>query len=115
MTKKPILNNILIGLSNGICLRAGKGQGYQNYNCLNKPGEKVGEGIYSSPKLSVAMGYSNGIDVNGVKYHLVFQCRINPAALKECTKDGIWVVNDALDIRPYAILLIKSGDVGKIR
>jgi hypothetical protein len=56
----------------------------------------------------VLSGYINQSD----EYGLIFQCRVNPKAIKICNSDNIWVVNDSKDIRPYGIILV---DIKKVK
>ena len=33
------------------------------------------------------------------------QCRVKPTAIRVCSRNPYWVINDPKDIRPYGILL----------
>ena len=68
--------------------------------------QKVGDGVYVSPKVSIAEEYSNEFD----NYRCMFMCRINPEKFRTCddTNREYWVVNSSEeDIRPYRLLIKK--------
>ena len=48
----------MLGLDRGEMLVAGLGQGYEDENAVNKPTEKIGQGIYSSPHFQVCFHYT---------------------------------------------------------
>ena len=60
----------------------------------------MAEGYASEARLSV------GKKKNELDKLIVFQCRVNPKAIRECpgTKNEYWVIHDPKDIRPYGIL-----------
>ena len=65
--------------------------------------EKVGIGIYVTPKIKIAEDYS----VANNNYKCIFMCRINPTKFRTCDFD-YWVVNpEDTDIRPYRLLIKK--------
>ena len=103
------MNSIMSGLDNGSMLIAGSGQAYSSSNSLNHPNTLVGRGIYCSPHIQVCIGgYSgNGVQVGNERYYLVFQCRVNPKAIKVCSNHEYWVLNQPKDIRPYGVILVK--------
>lgn len=90
-TKQDALLPILL---NG--LKAGSRQAYS---------DEVGSGIYCTPNLSVAIGYSSVEQVGSHKVRFVLQCRVRPAAIKKCSKANYWVINKTEDMRPYGILV----------
>ncbi len=81
--------------------------------------EKFGRGVYSSPSVEVADGYSRTFDYDGQQYRTVLQNRVNPASdhlvrhANTGDKDEYWVspLNDPSkgvhDVRPYNILIRK--------
>jgi hypothetical protein len=91
-------------------LKPGPGQAYDKHNAKNKPhNENIGKGVYLTPHIQDAFYYIDHSD----EYGLIFQCRVNPKAIKViCDSDYNWVVNDTKDIRPYGIILI---DIKKIK
>ena len=72
-------------------------------------GQKVGEGVYCTPTISTAEGYSGVSNINGQNYKTVIMVRVNPKLIRHCTDSGdYWVVNGTTDeIRPYRILYKK--------
>lgn len=48
------------------------------------------------------------VEVNGQKYALVFQCRIDPKKLKITPQEEYLMANKFCDIRPYGIILVKE-------
>ena len=86
--------------------KAGKGQEHENCEDQYHPGNKVGEGVYCTPNIKTAEGYSGISKINGISYKTVLMVRVKPSAIRGC-KDSIdyWVVNGTTDeIRPYRIL-----------
>ena len=80
----------------------------------NFPGKKVGVGVYCTPNIETAAGYSEVFTGNdGKKYKLVFQARVKPSAIVRC-KDidssapkDYWYIKDKKDIRCYSICVKK--------
>ena len=87
--------------------KAGGGQVHQNYDDLNHPGQKVGVGVYCSPKITEAEGYGDK-DSN---YKVVFMCRVNPKTVRISSNyPDYWVVDGTSnDIRPYRLLIKKKN------
>ena len=87
--------------------KAGGGQVHQNYDDLNHPGQKVGVGVYCSPKVTEAEGYGDK-DNN---YKVVFMCRVNPDTVRISSNyPDYWVVDGTSnDIRPYRLLIKKKN------
>lgn len=117
---KGILNPI------GIGLRPGKVQKYQlseNYNILsNNEYIRCGKGVYLTPKIEEAEGYSrSGIKIKGKNYYLVFMCRVNPKKVRiPINRKEYWIVSGGYErersyikpideVRPYRVLLKKIG------
>jgi len=48
------------------------------------------------------------VEINGNKYCLVFQCRVNPKEVKITEEEEYWMVNQFCHIRPYGIILVKK-------
>ena len=86
--------------------KAGGGQAHQNYDDLNHPGQKVGVGVYCSPKITEAEGYGDK-DAN---YIVAFMCRVNPKTVRISSNyPDYWVVDGTSnDIRPYRLLIKKK-------
>ncbi len=91
-------------------LKPGAGQGYSSYDDVKHPGNKVGIGVYCSPKPSVMEGYAGIIEVNGHKYKVAFMLRVKPDKIRYSNPD-IWVLNagngDFSEMRPYRFLIKK--------
>ena len=69
-------------------------------------GQLVKEGVYCTPNIKVAEGFSGISYINGKSYKTVLMVRVNPKSIRgcKCMKD-YWVVNGTNDeIRPYRIL-----------
>ncbi len=88
-------------------LKAGERQLYEDDDDLNHPGQKVGQGVYVTPDISIAEGYAENIN----NYKCVFMCRINPKTMREPkSKRNFWVVSgNSNDIRPYRLLIKYVG------
>ena len=102
------MQSIMKGLDKGEMLRAGRNQAYRNECAINKPKEKVGKGVYLSPHFQTCFPYTKPFEVEGSKYRLMMQCRVDPTKIKVCSVEDFWVLNESADIRPYGILLIKE-------
>ena len=87
--------------------KAGGGQAHQDYDDLNHPGQKVGIGVYCTPKITEAEGYGNK-DNN---YIVAFMCRVNPKTVRISSNyPDYWVVDGTSnDIRPYRLLIKKNN------
>ena len=94
-----------------------------NINPLNKfIYQIIGEGVYFTPDINEAKGYTSPIPYNGSNYCVVFMCRINPKEVRIAdigNNKEYWVVNgDKLgdlfgerrinEVRPYRILFLKQ-------
>ena len=86
-------------------LAPGGRQPYADHDDVNHPGQKVGEGVYVTPDISIADGYSN--QNNGIK--CAFMCRVNPKEIRYSKAEPkYWVVKGTPnDIRPYRLLCKK--------
>ena len=89
-------------------LRVGSAQACARDIC-QRTGLIVGEGIYCTPKIEVAeSGYTcEKMDLQGSRYGIIFQCRVNPKDIKITQSADYWVINDPKDIRPYGIIFKK--------
>ena len=83
----------------------GPGQMYENYDDDNHPGKKVGRGVYVTPEITIAEGYSKTID----GFKCVFMCRVNPLNIRiPKNTPNIWIVSGhSNDIRPYRLIIKK--------
>jgi len=96
-------------------LRKGSGQVHKDDDDLNHPGQKVGEGVYCTPKIEIAEAYAGEttftIDEKPINFKVIFMCRVNPKNMRICSDEkDYWVVNGTSDdIRPYR-MLIKQYD-----
>ena len=90
---------------------AGKNQAHENHNDQYHPGNKVGQGVYITPNINVAEGYSGESIINGQSYKTVLMVRVKPSAIRGCVDaNEYWVVNGTTDeIRPYRILYKKTS------
>lgn len=85
----------------------------QNYNLMrdvedsNHPGQKVGEGVYCSPKPNVLDSDGGIVQVGNKKYKIGFMLRVKPDKIRIAkTNPDYWVLNGNSDeIRPYRILI----------
>ena len=86
--------------------KPGINQVHNNCENLNKPGTKVGDGVYCTPNIDTACSYSGVSEINGKNYQTVLMVRVKPDAIRRCADSGdYWVVNGTTDeIRPYRIL-----------
>jgi len=92
--------------------KSGGGQEHEYEDDIFHPGKKVGRGVYCSPKIETAEGYSGISVINGIKYKTVLMNRVKPDAIRQCEcakgNSEYWVVNGTTDeIRPYRILYKK--------
>ena len=86
--------------------KKGQWQLHKDHQDVNHPGKIVGEGVYCTPFINTAEGYSGYSEVNGKRYKTVLMVRVKPNAIRYCAdKSEYWVVNGTTDeIRPYRIL-----------
>jgi hypothetical protein len=71
---------------------------------INHPNQKVGIGVYTTPLINIAEGYSDNVD----GYVCVFMCRANPKLARICNNQQYWVVEGTSeDLRPYRLLIKK--------
>ena len=91
-------------------LKPGSGQGYRDSNDVKHPGNKVGVGVYCTPKPSIMEGYAGTLEVKNHKYKVAFMLRVKPDKIRYSNPD-IWVLNggngDFSEIRPYRFLIKK--------
>ena len=82
-------------------------QGHINSNKRSVTyGQPCGIGVYCTPKIEIAEGYTSIVPFDGKNYQIALQCRINPKKFRNAGGD-YYVVNSE-DIRPYGILLKSS-------
>ena len=88
-------------------LKTGMRQQFKYSNDIYHPGEKVGAGVYVTPKPEVMENYC-GIYNNGEKnYKIGLMNRVRPDRIR-CPeeKDDYWVINGTdNEVRPYRILI----------
>jgi len=68
-----------------------------------------GEGIYCTPDIPTALGYSATVSLPGEDgkaraVQFIMQCRVRPDAIRKAS-DTVWVINDPTNIRPYGVLV----------
>ena len=79
-----------------------KGHRQQYKNKVDKEGNKIGKGVYLSPKIEISEKYSE--PYLGIK--CVFMCRVNPDKMKIAVEKEIYVINEPdFDIIPYRLLI----------
>ena len=100
----------ITGLIINDTFKPGSGQVHSECDDQYHPGKKVGEGVYITPNISTAEGYSGKSNLNGKSYSTVLMVRVDPDAIRGCIDSGdYWVVNGTTDeIRPYRILYKES-------
>ena len=99
-------------------LKAGSGQLHENCPDYYHPGEKVGRGVYCSPKIETAKDFCGKCNINGKEYYTVFMLRVKPSKRRHCNQCDdskkpyyYWVLNGTPDeIRPYRILFKCTND-----
>ena len=64
----------------------------------------MGVGVYCTPNLPTAMGYTNQFKIHDKKYILVIMCKVQPDKVKFSQVTDYWVINDPQYIVPYALL-----------
>ena len=106
-------DNVKIGVRNistGEEFRPGANQGYAGCDDACHPGQKVGSGVYCTPKINIAEGYAGTSIINGVGYKTVFMVRVKPDSIRySASCSDYWVVSGKSDeIRPYRILYKKA-------
>ena len=74
------------------------------------PGNVFGNGVYSTPDISIAEFYSSLFTspTTGKQYKIVLQNRVKPSAIVDCSNmssysKDYWLVKDGKDIRAYSI------------
>lgn len=105
-TLEKAANNIIHG-----GFKAGSGQYYENYDNDNKPGEKIGVGVYCTPKPDVMEYYAKQAKsktiINGKQFIIGFMMRVKPDKIRYTNfKKEYWVLNGSIDeMRPYRLLI----------
>ena len=92
--------------------KPGKNQLHNDCEDQYHPGKLVGDGVYCTPTIKTAEGYSGTSTINGKDYATVLMVRVRPDAIRGCEDSGdYWVVNGTTDeIRPYRILYKELKD-----
>lgn len=71
-----------------------------------------GVGVYCTPNISTARGYTSPFTFKGENYRLVIQTRVDPKEIFYCQINGgpedYWVMKNESKIRPYGICIQKS-------
>ncbi len=72
---------------------------------LNILGEKVGLGVYCSPKNDIIKYYPEIIDFNGINYKVGFIVKLKPDKIRlQKTNKDLWVIKgNNNEIRPYVL------------
>ena len=89
-------------------LKKGQRQAFESDDDENEnhPNQKVGIGVYTTPKIEIAEGYALDYEVEG--YICAFMCRANPKLARICNNGEYWVVDGTnKDLRPYRLLIKK--------
>ena len=75
---------------------------------VSHEGEKVGEGVYCTPKIEKAEPYTGTTEINGKLYKTVLMVRVKPNKIR-CHEDkqDYWVVNGTI-IKLKIIFLYNS-------
>jgi hypothetical protein len=79
----------------------------RNDDDANHPGQKIGEGVYCSPKPNVLDNEGGVVQANNKKYKIGFMLRVKPDKIRIAKSNpDYWVLNgDSSEIRPYRILI----------
>jgi hypothetical protein len=88
-------------------LQTGMRQRFKDSNDIYHFGQKVGEGVYLTPKPEVLEQYSGVFKYNGTHYMVGFMTRVKPEKIR-CPeeKQDYWVINGTdNEVRPYRILI----------
>ena len=89
--------------------KPGGEQAYENYDDARHPGQKVGIGVYCSPKPDVMEEYAgtSSNQVNGKRFKMGFMMRVKPDKIRYSDDmPDYWVLNGTTDeMRPYRIML----------
>ena len=89
--------------------KVGPGQGCENYDDVNHPGQKVGKGVYCTPDIKVAENYagSSSTLINGKRYKMAFMLRVKPDRIRTSKEAPLeWILDGTTnEMRPYRILL----------
>ena len=94
-------------------LKPGAGQAYSFYNDRRHPGNRCGNGVYTTPNLNIANGYAGLINLGNKQYRLVIMVRVNPSFIRE--PDGMkdyWILyGKANQLRPYRLLIKEANSI----
>ena len=93
-------------------MKPGPNQYRKNDISENSKSERLGDGIYFTPRLTVALEYARQCNADGNKFHVILQCRFKPEKVK--LSDDYWLVRQSQDLRPYGIILVTPEQEQKI-
>ena len=96
---KAIINNIISREG----LKAGNNQLKAENDDKRHPNKKIGKGIYLTPNIKMAEGYSGVIIFNKKKYKVALMVRVNIEEIREPSDINYWIL-DKQFIRIYRIL-----------
>jgi hypothetical protein len=106
-TKQEFVEPIIMDKSGHPYLKTGYRQAFeleQNQNPRSETyQQKCGIGVYCTPKIEIAEGYTTPVLFDGKKNKIAFQCRINPRKFRDAGSN--YYITNSEDIRPYGILL----------
>ncbi len=90
-------------------LENGQNNTYENDEDEIHPGQRCGKGVYVTPLIGVAEGYTKEVYISQLnkKYRIAFQCRVNPKKIRQPrTQPDYWILNgNGEEIRPYRLLI----------
>ena len=89
--------------------KPGDRQAYEDCDDINHKGNKVGKGVYCTPRIEEAEQYAGVSKINGKEYKTVLMVRVKTNSIR-CPKEkkDYWIVNGTTEeIRPYRILFKK--------
>lgn len=97
----------------GTNMKNAKGIAKEGFSLEKSHRFKYGKGIYSSPYISVAQGYSQSFEYKGSHHEILLQNRTNPedGHLVIASSGQYWISpmqdpsNKVFDIRPYGVLI----------
>ena len=79
----------------------------RNVDDINHPGQKVGEGVYVSPRPNVLDNEGGTVQVGNKRYKIGFMLRVKPDKIRIAQNNtDYWVLNgNSSEIRPYRIMI----------
>jgi hypothetical protein len=90
-------------------LRNGQNNACEFDEDVMNPGHICGKGVYVTPVMDIAEKYTKEVYIRELKkkYRIAFQCRVNPAKIRQ--SDAVpeyWILDgNGQEIRPYRILV----------